>query len=262
VQHAVDAEADVGVLALRLDVDVGCARVVRVLQQEVDGVDDVRVAGLDLRARLQLDVLLEIAEVDRAAGQVSVRFGDRGAETVLLVDHPHHVRLGGDHELELLLRHRAVRVDGAVVERIDHGHDQLPVADGNGDDAVLARKGAGDLRLDELHVELDRVDLVERQVGFLGHQTRQEKVVDARAVAAGVGQVHRGDDLERAGVFVRARLRGTALRDPKLPVRGLDLRALPVVDEPGVEEKVAEVRDGDVAGDAGDRHVREGRHTE
>ena len=60
------------VLALRLDVDVRGARVVGVLQQEVDGVDDVRVAGLDLRARLQLDVLLEVAEVDRALAQVAL----------------------------------------------------------------------------------------------------------------------------------------------------------------------------------------------
>ena len=40
------------------------ARVVGVLQQEVDGVDDVLVARLDLGARLELDVLLEVAEVD------------------------------------------------------------------------------------------------------------------------------------------------------------------------------------------------------
>ena len=94
VQHAVNAEADDGVLALRLDVNVRRARIVGVLEQEVDGVDDVGIARLDLRARFELDVLLEVAEIDRAAAEVALRFGDRGAEAVLLGDDAHHVALG------------------------------------------------------------------------------------------------------------------------------------------------------------------------
>ena len=134
------------------------------------------------------------------------------------------------------------------VERIDHRHDELPVADGHRHHLVLARERAGDLRLDHLHVELERVDLEERQMRLLGDEARQQEVVDARAVAAGVGEVHRRDDLERARVFVRARLRAGALCAPELPVRVLDLRALLVVDEAGAEQQVAEVGDGDLAG--------------
>jgi hypothetical protein len=258
VQHAVDAEADVRVLALRLDVDVGRARVVRVLQQEVDGVDDVRVAGLDLRAGLQLDVLLEVAEVDGAAGEVLLGFGDRGAEAVLLVDDAHHVRLGGDDDVQLLLGHRPVRVDGHRVERIDHRHEQLPVADGHRHHAVLARERAGDLRFHQRDVELQRVDLVERQARFFGEEAREEEVVDARGVAARVDEVQRGDDLERARLLVRARLRLPALLETELAVGGFDVGALAVVDEASAEEQVAEVGDGDVARDARYRHVGEG----
>ncbi len=66
VQHAVDAEADDARVALGLDVDVGGARVEGVLQHELDGVDDVLVAGLDLGLRLHAHQLLEVAEVDAA----------------------------------------------------------------------------------------------------------------------------------------------------------------------------------------------------
>ncbi len=165
VEHAVDAEADHGVLALRLDVDVAGARLVGVLQEEVDGVDDVRVAGLDLRARLELDVLLEVADEGEAvAAQVALGLRDRGAEAVLLVDDPHDVAVRGDDDVDVLLHHLLVAVDGHGVEGIDDGDDELPVAHGHRDHAVLARERARDLRLDHGHVELERVDL-ERRLG-------------------------------------------------------------------------------------------------
>ena len=50
VQHAVNSKSNDRVLALRFDVNVGSTRVVRMLQQKIDGVDDVRIARLDLRA--------------------------------------------------------------------------------------------------------------------------------------------------------------------------------------------------------------------
>ena len=51
-------------LALGLDVDVARARVEGVLEHELDGVDDVLVARLDLGLVLHPDELLEVAEVD------------------------------------------------------------------------------------------------------------------------------------------------------------------------------------------------------
>ena len=262
VQHAVDAEADHGVLALGLDVDVGGARVVGVLQEEVDGVDDVRVAGLDLRARLELDVLLEVGEVDGAAAEIALSFGHRGAEAVLLGDDAHDVALRGHHQLDVLLDHLVVGVEGDVVERVDHGDDELSVAHRDRNHLVLARERAGDLGLDHLHVELERIDLEELQARFLGDETRQEEVVDARAAAAGVGEVHGHERLERAHVLVRAGFGAARLRRAMLAVDRVNVRALLVVDEAGVEEQLAEVGDGDVAGfagggDGGDRHDEE-----
>src|SRR5207249_2899766 len=160
MKNAVDAEADVGVLPLRLDVDVRGPRVVGVLQKEIDGVDNMRVADLDIRPRFQLHVLFEVAEVD-AALEVALRLGHRGAEAVLLVDHAHHVALRGDDEVDFLFHHLVKRVEGNRVKRVDDGDDQLPVAHGDGDHPVFACKGAGDLGLDHLHVELQRIDLEE-----------------------------------------------------------------------------------------------------
>jgi hypothetical protein len=249
VEHAVDAEADLRELALRLDVDVGGARVVRVLEEVVDGVDDVRVGGLDLGAGLELDVLLEVAEVE-AALEVAFGFGDSAAEAVLLVDDGKDVALRRDDDVDLLLHHRPVRVEGDGVVRIDDGDDELPVLHRHRDHAVLAGERAGDLRLDHLHVEPQRVDLEEREVRLFGDEARQEEVVDAGAAAAGVGEVHRRERAERTGLVLAAALRARAAAE--LAVDVVDLRPLPVVDEPRAEQQVAEVGDGDLAGTAGD----------
>ena len=250
VQHAVDAEADHGRLALRLDVNVAGARVVGVLQQEVDGVDDVRVAGLDLVARLQLHVLLEVGEIDRAAAEIASGFRHRGAEAVLLGDHAHHVALRRHHDLDLLLHHLVVGVESDGVERIDDGDDQLAVANRHRRHAVLAREGARDLRLDHLDVELERIDFEELEPRILGDQSRQQEVVDARAAAAGVGEVHGHEGLERTGLLLAARACGARLR-AKLAIEVVDLDLLLVVDEAGVLQQLAEVRDRDLARLAG-----------
>ena len=65
VQHAVDAEADQADVALGFQVHVAGAGVVGVLEHELDGVDDVLIALLDLGFVLEANQLLEIAEVDR-----------------------------------------------------------------------------------------------------------------------------------------------------------------------------------------------------
>ena len=151
--------------------------------------------------------MLEVAEVDGALAEIALRFRDCGAKAVLLGDHAHHVRLGRDDDFHLLLRHLAIGIDSDGIERIHHRHDELPVADGDRHHLVLARERSGDLRLDHLHVELQRIDLEERHMRILGDQTREEKVVHARVVAAGIGQVHARERLERAGVIFGARLR-------------------------------------------------------
>ncbi len=230
------------------------------LQKEIDGVDDVRVARFDLRARFQLDVLLEVAEIDRPTVQIALGLGDRRAEPVLLIDDSHHIGFGGDDDLDLLLHHLLVTVEGHRVEGIDDGDDQLPVADGDGDHPVLAGERTGDLRFDHLHIELQRIDFEEMQMRVFGDQARKQEVVDARAVAAGVGEVHCRERLERArGVLIGAGLGRAGLRADLLVDR-VDFGALFFIDESGVEQQAAKVRDSDLAtflvrGNGSDGHI-------
>ena len=68
---------------------------------------------------------------------------------------------------------------------------------------MLARERTGDLRLDHLHIELQWIDLEEGQVRVFSNQPREEEIIDARAVAARVGEIHRRQRFERAGVLFR-----------------------------------------------------------
>nr|GFD59549.1 hypothetical protein [Tanacetum cinerariifolium] len=64
VQHPVDAEAHGAGLPPRLDVNVAGALLIRILEQPVDDVDDVRVVGIGLLiAGAELEQLLEVAQV-------------------------------------------------------------------------------------------------------------------------------------------------------------------------------------------------------
>jgi hypothetical protein len=200
-----------------------------------------------MRTRLETDVLLEVPEIDRPFREVALGLRHGGAEAVLLVDDAHHVALGGDDDVEILVRHLPVGVDRDAVERIDDGDDELAVADRDRDHPMLAREGTRDARLDHLHVEPQRVDLEERHVRVFRDQTREKEVVDARPSPARIGEVHRDQRLERTRVFVGTGLRSSRLQS-KLTVRGLDVRLLPFVDESGIEEKVAEVGDRDLTG--------------
>jgi hypothetical protein len=52
-------------------------------------------------------------------------------------------------------------------------------------------------------------------------------------IAAGIREIQRRDDLERTGILIHAQLRSARLQ-PELPIRILDFRALPLVDEPAL----------------------------
>ena len=61
VKYTVDTKADQAIVSLRLDVDVAGPGVVGVLQHELDGVDDVLIAGLDLLLVLHANESFEVA---------------------------------------------------------------------------------------------------------------------------------------------------------------------------------------------------------
>src|SRR5690606_22371428 len=84
VQHAVDAEAHAAHVAARLQVDVGGALLVGVLQQPVDDVDDVVVVGIDVAGATQLDQLLEARRLAALLAAVLLRAAHRAGDAVEL----------------------------------------------------------------------------------------------------------------------------------------------------------------------------------
>ena len=202
------------------------------------------VAGLDLVVRLQLDEGLEVAEVEPAR-HVALGLRDRGAEAVVLVDDAEDVRLARDDDVEILPHHLAVELDRLDVERVDHRDEELPVLHRERHHLVAARERARDLLLDELDVELERVDFVESLLRVLGDEAREEEVVDLGLLAGRVGQVQRHDRLERAHAVVAAASRGAG-RETRLLVERIEVLSLFVVDEPRLEEQVPEIGDGDL----------------
>ena len=100
VQHAVDPEPHLARLALGLDMDVAGPLVKGVAEQELHGVHDMFVRGLDLRHGLHFDELFEVAEVD-VGGHFLGRRGDRRAEPVEFGDDLEDVGLRRDDPLTL-----------------------------------------------------------------------------------------------------------------------------------------------------------------
>ena len=81
-------------VAPRLDVDVGCALLERVLPQPVDDVDDVLVVGVEMAVPAELDQLLEIVGEREVAARALLRLLHRPREIEELADVAPDVRPG------------------------------------------------------------------------------------------------------------------------------------------------------------------------
>jgi len=194
VQHAVDAEADQRGVALGLDVDVARPRVEGVLEHELDGVDDVLVARLDLGLALHADELLEVAEVD-AGVEVALGPLDGMAKAVELGDGAQDLRLGGDDELDVAPGDAAEGVDPLDVERVGAGDAQLAAGHAEGDHPVPLGEGARDARLDEVGVELQGVDAHVLELRLAGEGPGDVVLADGHPRLARAGEAVGGDQV-------------------------------------------------------------------
>jgi hypothetical protein len=166
-QDAVDAVADLEVLAGRLQVDVGALLVDATGDDAVGEPDDGRLRGQLLElldgqvfvadAVVDLDVVLEVLEgvLDLVAAGLE-RLAD-GEEDVLL---------GGDDRLDLLAGDEADLVGGEDVQRVLHRQPQLGAVDGERDHLVTAgqflRHQPRDAHLED--VGLGQVDVLDAPV--------------------------------------------------------------------------------------------------
>lgn len=84
MQHAVDAEANIALLATRLDMDVAGALLERILQQPVDQVHYMLVVGIRLADAAEFSELFEITDDTHAAFAFRAGPGNRSADAVKL----------------------------------------------------------------------------------------------------------------------------------------------------------------------------------
>ena len=198
VEDPVDAHAHHGVLALGLHVDVGGPLVEGVVEQVLHGVDHRPVVGLQALLVGEVDELLEIAHLAVHVDHRLVQGGvDAGLEAVDVGDALEDVGLGAEHRPDLRLDHVAKVLEEHLVpgvgdrqlhHPVDLGEGQAPVAPGE-----AAAHGPGD----ELHVELQGIDLPGGEAEGLAHQLGDPVLVEEVALAPGVGELEGGDELHR-----------------------------------------------------------------
>ena len=167
VEHAVDAHAHDRDVAPRLDVDVAGALVERVVQDVLDRRDDVAVARLDLLDAVELHEPLEVADVD-ARRRLLLGRVDRPAEAVEVRDEALDVARRRDDEVRLAPHVHLQRLDERVIQRIGDGDRDGAVVGRDDEGAVPPRERAREELRRELRVDLQRVEVDERQARRAG----------------------------------------------------------------------------------------------
>ena len=166
VQHAVDPHADARVLAARFDVNIARALVERVVEQVFHRGDDVAVARFDFLDPIELDVSLEVADVDAAAGLL-FRGVDRAAKSVEVGDETLNVARGRHDQLRMAADMGLERLDQSVVEGVGHGDGHGVLVGPDDERSVSSREGTGQELGGELRVDLQRVEIDERKAHVL-----------------------------------------------------------------------------------------------
>src|SRR5690606_37499703 len=194
VQHAIDAEAHAARLAPRLQVDVGGALLVGVLQQPVDDVDDVVVVGADLAHAPQLDQLLEARRLG-ALLAAFLRPAHRAGDAVELHRVAVQVERVGDHQLDFLAQQPLHVGHPLGGQRLAGGDAHAPGRDLHRQDPVAPRVGMRDHGGDRGHVDPGRVDAQVGQAAGAGQPLGQgfQPQLGARRARRGqlvVGQQH------------------------------------------------------------------------
>src|SRR5581483_5427075 len=162
VQDAVDAEPYAILLLVRLDVNVGCAALDRVGENEVAQFDDGRFfRRIGERVDVELFLFLEDLQV-RILLRLKI-FHDllqleRGGRSVVVVDRGLDAELGGDDRLDVVARHELDVVHGEHVRRIRHRDRDRRAGLVDGKDVVLPRDVTGD-QLDDAGVDLEVLEI-------------------------------------------------------------------------------------------------------
>ncbi len=188
MEDAVNAVLDLELFLERLDVDVARPVADGAREDEVDEVDDGRLAGdlaqvADLGAGDGLAFLGALEVLDHAL--------DR--EAVESLDRRFHVALGADGADDALAGEDADVVHGLEVERVRHGQDEAAVFLGHGNDAGLldqfrrdaSGRARGDLGFGEVEeADMQRARERRERLPLIGPAEGHQAFAQALAAAA------------------------------------------------------------------------------
>ena len=203
--------------------DVGRPLVEGVVEEVLDGVDDVLIVGLDVLDALELDVALEVSDVD-AALDLLFGAGDRAAEAVEVGDEALDVRRGRHHEHRAALHVVDEVVDEAAIVRIGDGHGHRTSVGADHERRMSPREGAREELRRQLRVDLERVELDEREVRGGRDELHDDALGDPASLVSGRYEVHRDEDLGG----VHDGIRGGATGHRTTAARAHEARALAV----------------------------------
>lgn len=184
VDHAVDADANRREAFERLDVHVGRARHIGMVDERVEQVDD-RGVGVGRGVEVDVGQLFDIIEIGtRVLGlHVGARFA------VVVVDRPLERRLLGDAHAHRVARHLAHLFQGEVVDGVVGDHHELAALERHRQDARFARRLFGN-QAHGVHVDVELRHVDDRHVETLGEGLKHLVFGDEPQMDEGLAQAH------------------------------------------------------------------------
>ncbi len=164
VQDTVDSHPDEAGFPFGLQVNVACPLVKGIIQEVVDGVDNMMIVRGQFVGGPQLDILLEVAQIHGKIGELVFRRGNGALESEKFIDQLDDVCLGTDGHPYLHVTGPGDVLKDFLVERVGGGHGEAAVLNGCGEHQVFPGKGMGNGPRDQVEIKFKGVYFQVRQV--------------------------------------------------------------------------------------------------
>jgi hypothetical protein len=184
-------------------------------EQVVDGIDHVMIIGRQLVGGLELDIPLKIAQVHGRPRKLMLGRRNGSFKAKKLFDKLDDVRPGAYYGVDLHLAGTGNILEDFQVKRIRRGNGEFSLADLHGQHQVVFSKGDGNGGGDHIQVQLQGVDLNERNTPAFCQGLKNGILIQRfrRVVFALQVQRHNGINEDKRFVPVFNKI-GLALFDP------------------------------------------------